>query len=155
MPAAEVAQEVGKPLLTVTKYKRRNRNGFHISAESKEMLQKDIIIGYVEDVTSTNNSLLKLARHPYLRGLEAIGVGGLRRGIPAPLEWTAAQVDKYNRNFAFKPPLERRLPFRMGYVIERPLPLWIPVEKQLYLWLPELTNHSESLMAQINYSINN
>jgi hypothetical protein len=142
--AEDIAKELAVPLITIQKYHRNSetprykRNGFHIIREAKERLAEFTKAGYVEDVTSTNSSLLKLSNHPYLQGKQAVSVVGLRRGVTAPAGVSRNYIEHTNRLFAFKPPIEYPLPFTVHAVVERPLPLWVPLHKQISSYLLEL-----------------
>ena len=136
--AQEISTELDVPCIHIEKAERNGRKVYKIPYDQWSLLGRNSVLGYVEDITSTLSSLARLERHPCLRDRPAIGAGGMRRGVTMPEGMTQAEMEDYNMRFAFRPPLEYALPFEMQYAAETPLPLWVPLKKQLANWLPGL-----------------
>lgn len=135
--AEEVAQVLEKPLVRITVEKQKGKKRFRLHGESKEIIEDLPDIGIVEDVTSTNSSILKIVTGMRIGSLITKGVSGWRKGVAAPFGMSDEEITEYNRLFPFKPALEFVLPFPMDTVLDLPMPLWIPTEKQQDRWLPQ------------------
>lgn len=135
--AAEVAFETGMPLV---EYIKRLESGLFHAADAlcDDILRKKPRVGIVEDVTSTRFTTEQLARKTSLQGLIDVVVAGWRRGEPAPEGMSLQEIMANNRQFNFRNLYEvpSDLPFKA--VIERRIPLWVPLPAQIGTYLPEL-----------------
>lgn len=136
--AEQVAIRTGKPLLKFEKTVLNDQKVVRLAPNMGHLLVGRPRIGMIEDVTSTNRSLLNITNYPGMQDKILKAAVVFRRGKTAASDMTLEEITLHNNIFAFKPPLEYPLPYPSSAIINRPLPLWVPLRKQVALYLKEI-----------------
>lgn len=136
--AEQVALAVDKPLLGLTTITKRGRKSFGLPKGNKQILTKEPRIGFVEDVSSTWQTVEKATRQAGIDHLIVKALAGWRRGEPAPEGMSRRAIMAYNKRFPFRHLYEIPLSFPVIGIINRSIPLWLPTEKMKTARLPEL-----------------
>lgn len=136
--AAEVAFLTGQDLIRIQTLSSGGDKFYHLLPKDKEKVLEQPDVAVIEDVSSTNHTLLKALGSTGIIDLVSVGAVGWRRGISAPENWNDEEIESQNLNFPFKKLYEYPLSFNIVPVIERHIPLWIPKKQMIQSYLPEL-----------------
>lgn len=136
--AKEVVVETGMPLLELRTITTRGVKSFSLAEDDDAILAKKPHIGFFDDVSCTLRTVERAARQTGITGLIRKTLSGWRRGEPAPEGMTASDIMAHNRWFNGDNPYEIPLKSPVSSVIDRPIPLWLPDERAITMYLPEV-----------------
>lgn len=136
--ARQISNETGQPIVQIRPY--LNNPGYFYPEETtgRSLLRKQPRVGFVEDVTSTRDTVERAIIGVKITSLVDVVVTAWRRGETAPEGMTKAEIIEHNRRYNFRNLYEVPSEFPLEAVIERRIPLWVPLKAQLATYLPEL-----------------
>jgi hypothetical protein len=138
----EVERLTGKSRAVVRSVIVKGVKNFSLCDHAIDLIHDDPTVGVIEDVSSTFWTIERMLAQTGLGPLATKIAVGFRRGRPAPTDMSHDDIDAYNKHFAFRELYEHDLGIPVVGVIEKFLPLWIPVEPQINNYLPELAEVS-------------
>ncbi len=138
MLGREVSAYTGQPFIEIKRYP--NNPGCYYPDEigGRDMLKMQPRIGFVEDVTSTRQTVEQAIHKTQIGGMVDKVVAGWRRGDTAPDDMTLEEINQHNRDFNFRDLYEVPSNFPFTAVVERKIPLWVPLPAQIVAYIPEL-----------------